>query len=47
VGAALVGAMLGNMVFIATAGIDPEVYMLAGMMSGYWWAYRKPKLGLT
>ncbi len=46
VGAALVGAMLGNMVFIATAGIDPEVYMLAGMMSCYWWMHRNPKIGL-
>lgn len=45
VGAALAGAMLGNMVFIATAGIGPEVYMLAGMMSCYWWMSRKPKLG--
>ena len=44
VGAALVGAMLGNMLFIATAGIDPETYMLAGMMSCYWWMCRKPKL---
>jgi len=46
VGAALAGAMLGDMVFIATAGVGPETYMLAGMMSGYWWMYRKPKLGL-
>jgi O-antigen ligase len=45
IGAALVGAMIGNMLFIATAGIDPETYMLAGMMCGYWWMHRDSNLG--
>ena len=45
IGAALAGAMIGNMLFIATAGIDPETYILAGMMSVYWWKYREEKLG--
>lgn len=36
-GGALLAAMLGTMLFIATAGIDPMTYMLAGLLSSYWW----------
>lgn len=39
-GASLVAAMLGTMLFIATAGIDPMTYMLAGLLSSYWWMWR-------
>lgn len=35
-GSSLVAAMLGTLLFIATAGIDPMTYMLAGMLSSYW-----------
>lgn len=43
VGASLVASMIGSMLFIATAGIDPMTYMLAGMMSSYWWMSRNPE----
>lgn len=46
-GSSLVAAMLGNMLFIATAGVDPMTYMLAGLLSGFWWMHlnstRQPK----
>ncbi|AOW13493.1 hypothetical protein LPB72_10755 [Hydrogenophaga crassostreae] len=42
-GAALVAAMLGTMLFIATAGVDPMTYMLAGLLSSYWWAFSRTK----
>lgn len=35
-GSSLVAAMLGTLLFIATAGIDPMTYMLAGMLTSYW-----------
>jgi hypothetical protein len=37
VGAALIATLLANMFFIATAGVDPMIYMLTGMLSSYWW----------
>lgn len=42
-GASLVAAMLGTMLFIATAGVDPMTYMLAGLLSSYWWAFSRSK----
>lgn len=39
-GAALLAAMLGTMLFIATAGVDPMTYMLAGLLSAYGWRVR-------
>lgn len=42
-GASLVAAMLGTMLFIATAGVDPMTYMLAGLLSSYWWAFSRFK----
>jgi hypothetical protein len=39
-GAALLAAMLGTMLFIATAGVDPMTYMLAGLLSAYAWRVR-------
>ncbi len=40
-GAALLAAMLGTMLFIATAGVDPMTYMLAGLLSAYGWRVRR------
>jgi glucose uptake protein GlcU len=40
-GATLVAAMLGTMLFIATAGVDPMTYMLAGLLSSYWWTFSR------
>lgn len=40
VGASLVAATMANMLFIATAGIDPMIYMLVGLLSSYIWMQR-------
>ena len=44
VGASLVAAMIGTVIFIATAGIDPMTFMLAGMLSSYWFLRKDEKL---
>lgn len=43
-GSALISAMLGTMLFIATAGIDPMTYMLAGLLSSYWWTFARHRV---
>jgi hypothetical protein len=40
-GAALLAAMLGTILFIATAGVDPMTYMLAGLLSAYAWRVQR------
>jgi hypothetical protein len=42
-GAALLAAMLGTVLFIATAGVDPMTYMLAGLLSAYAWRLRRAR----